>query len=79
MNFPAIFHVLGALLIFIGCAMLLPLSCALIYNEGDAPSLAISMGVTLAIGLSLWWSYRKYRDLTLKDGFFIVTFGWILV
>ena len=79
MNFPAIFHVLGALLLFIGSTMLLPLACALIYNDGDAFSLFVAMGITVSIGLPLWWSFRKYRDLTLKDGFFIVTFGWILV
>ena len=79
MNFPAIFHVLGALLIFIGSTMLLPLSCALIYKDGDAFSLAAAMGITIGIGIPLWWSFRKYRDLTLKDGFFVVTFGWILV
>ncbi len=79
MNFPAISHVLGALLIFIGSTMLLPLACALIYNDGDALSLLIAMGVSIAIGFPLWWSFRKYRDLTLKDGLFIVTFGWILV
>ncbi|MBC8524975.1 MAG: TrkH family potassium uptake protein, partial [Chlorobium phaeobacteroides] len=79
MNFPAISHVLGALLMFIGSTMLLPLACALIYNDGDALSLLISMGVTVSIGFPFWWSFRKYRDLTLKDGLFIVTFGWILV
>lgn len=79
MNFPAISHVLGALLLFIGSTMLLPLACALIYNDGDALSLLMAMGITVGIGLPLWWSFRKYRDLTLKDGFFIVTFGWILV
>ena len=54
MNFPAIFHVLGALLIFIGSAMLLPLICALIYNEGDAFPLVITMAVAIGIGFPLW-------------------------
>ncbi len=79
MNFPAIAHVLGVLLLFIGSTMFLPLACSLFYNDGDTFALLVSIGVSFAAGLPLWWIFRKYRDLTLKDGFFIVTFGWILV
>ncbi|MCW8795730.1 MAG: TrkH family potassium uptake protein [Chlorobium sp.] len=79
MNFRAIYHVLGALLILIGCTMLLPLICALIYKESDVFALLLSVAITISIGLPLWASFRKYRELTLRDGIFIVTVGWILV
>ncbi len=79
MNFPAISNVFGVLLLFIGSTMLLPLGCALIYNDGDAIPLVSAALITVGIGLPLWWKFRKSRDLTLKDGFFIVTFGWVLV
>lgn len=79
MNFPAIFHLLGVLLMFIGSTMLLPLACSLIYGDGDAMAILISLCLTVGAGLPVWYGFRKYRDLTLKDGIFIVTIGWILV
>ena len=79
MNFPAILHVLGALLLFIASTMLFPLACALIYGEGDAAAFAVSLTVTAGIGLPVWLGFRRHKDLTLKDGILIVTVGWILV
>ncbi len=79
MNFFAILHVLGTLLIFIGATMLAPIGCALIYQENDLMPFLYSMGAIIGIGVPLFWFFRDYRDLTLKDGFVIVTFGWILV
>ncbi|HED30424.1 MAG TPA: TrkH family potassium uptake protein [Prosthecochloris aestuarii] len=79
MNFPAIASVLGMLLMFIGCTMLFPLACSLIYAEGDAFSFIISIAVATGVGLPLWWSFRRNSELTIRDGFFIVTFGWVLV
>jgi trk system potassium uptake protein TrkH len=62
-----------------GISMTLPLVCSLYYREGDFNAIAISAGVTVLIGLPLWWFYRKNHELNIKDGFFIAVFGWILV
>ena len=39
----------------------------------------ISAIITVALGIPLWWFFRKNQDLNIKDGFFIAVFGWILV
>jgi len=79
MNFATIAYVLGTLLIVIGSSMVLPLGCSLYYNGGDQFSILISAIITIALGLPLWWFFRKNTDLGIKDGFFIAFFGWILV
>ncbi len=79
MNYPAIANVLGTLLMFIGSTMLIPLTCALIYNEGDALSFILSIAVAILTGLPVRLLFRRHRDLTIRDGFFIVSFGWIMV
>ena len=62
-----------------GISMVLPIACALIYNEGDLLPLLVSALLILVLGLPLWWVFRKNHDLGIKDGIFIATFGWILV
>ncbi len=70
---------MGTLLLVTGCSMVLPVVCALYYRENDLNSLLISGGVIIAAGLPLWLIFRKYQELSAKDGFFIATFGWILI
>ncbi len=79
MHFSTIAHVLGTLLIVTGSSMALPIICSLYYNEGDLFSILISAIITVALGLPLWWVFRKNHDLNIKDGFFIAVFGWMLV
>jgi len=79
MHFSTITHVLGTLLIVTGSSMALPLICSLYYNDGDLFAILISGIITIALGLPLWWFFRKNHDLNIKDGFFIAVFGWMLV
>jgi trk system potassium uptake protein TrkH len=79
MHLFSILHVIGTLLVVTGGSMTLPVACSLIYGENDFWALLISEGVILAMGAPLWWSFRKYHELGIKDGIFIATFGWILV
>lgn len=79
MNFPAIASVLGMLMVFIGSTMIFPLAASLIYNDGDAMSFLASMAIAVGTGLPVWWLFRRNQELTIRDGFFIVAFGWILV
>jgi len=67
MHFSSITHVLGTLLIVTGSSMALPLICSLYYNEGDLFSILISAIITVALGLPLWWFFRKNQDLNIKD------------
>jgi len=79
MNVGTILYVLGTLFIVIGSSMVFPLVCSLYYNEGDFFSILISALIIIALGLPLWWFFRKDTEANIKDGFFVAFFGWILV
>jgi len=78
-NAFAILNILGMCLIFTAVMLLFPTICAFIYDEGDAFALMIASGIALCVGLPAWWIFREYRVLKVKDGFIIVTLGWILI
>ncbi len=79
MNYKTIANVLGKLLLVTGISMLFPIICSLYYKENDLNSLAITALAIIVIGYPLWWFFRRYRDLNIKDGFFIAVFGWVLI
>ena len=79
MNYTTIANVLGKLLMVTGISMVFPLICSLYYGEDDLNALAISGIITISLGLPLWRFFRHHHDLTIKDGFFIAVFGWVLI
>ena len=80
MHYPSIANVLGKLLLITAGSMMLPvLVCLYYYNEGDLIPILLSVVITTAVGLPMWWLFRNNHDLGAKDGIFIAFFGWILV
>lgn len=79
MNIRSIFHVIGILFLITGGSLFLPVICSLIYGESDLFGLSITLLINLAIGLPLWWFFRKDYNLGVKDGIVIAVFGWVLV
>ncbi|UCH21355.1 MAG: TrkH family potassium uptake protein [Deltaproteobacteria bacterium] len=79
MNFASIANVLGKLLIITGSTMAFPLICSLYYKENDLYSILVSAIIIMLLGLPIWWVFRKSHELTIKDGFFIAVFGWVLI
>jgi trk system potassium uptake protein TrkH len=79
MNYRAIANVLGKLLIVTGISMVFPLICSLYYKEDDLSAIVITGIFTIGLGVPLWWFFRRCRDLSIKDGFFIAFFGWVLI
>ncbi len=78
-NFKIIGSLLGILLIINGVFMLLCLPVSLIYQEGGVFPLIMSGLISAGIGAGLWWSTRKRSNNTLskRDGYLIVTIGWL--
>ena len=79
LNLKIIASLLGILLMINGGFMLLCLPVSLIYREGGVLPLLISGAVSALIGLTLWLSNKK-RDndnLGKRDGYLIVTLGWL--
>lgn len=79
MNYKTITNVLGKLLIVTGSSMIFPLFCSLYYKENDLYAIAITGIIAVGIGYPLWWFFRRFDNLNIKDGFFIAFFGWILI
>ncbi len=79
MNYPAITNVLGKLLIVTGGSLVFPLICSLYYGEDDRYAIAVTGCIAIGLGLPVWWFFRRFYDLNIKDGFFIAVFGWVLI
>lgn len=79
MNIKSVLNILGSLLFLLGLSMLFPIIIALIYREIDIFVFIISLGVTM-ISAQVLKSF-KYSEsgLQYKDGFIVVTLGWLLV
>ncbi len=70
---------LGAILIMLGASMLLSLGVSLLYGDGDALSLLFSSLITMVAGGLMMLFAGKGTDLNVRDGFAVVTFGWLLM
>jgi len=79
LNPRVVFRVLGLLIAASGIAMLVPLAIALWYGEGEVYvfggcALAAALG-----GILLYMPGRGRRVLGLRDGFLIVSLGWLAI
>ncbi len=78
MRIASVIHILGLLSIFLSVMMLLPIPFSLYYGDGHYLSLLSSAAVTALVG-SLAVVLTKFnRDLRPKEGFAIVTLGWVV-
>jgi trk system potassium uptake protein TrkH len=79
MNFKITFKIIGFLLILNGFAMLTALPFSIYYNSNDIAAILIS-GIGTAILGSLLWFFIKTdpdEDISKRDGYLIVTLGWV--
>lgn len=80
LNFRLIIRMLGLIALFVGGAMLTPLPFAIYFGEGDTLGLLFSALIAIAIGsFSLLVSKGRKEELRPKEGFAIVSFGWIML
>lgn len=72
-------NVIGSLLLIMGALMLPPVIFSLYYGENDLIPILISSGITIFVGVMLKIVTRKSRDAEIKkrDGYLIVTGGWV--
>lgn len=74
-----VLSVVGALTAFAGLTMLLPAAVAAVYREAAAFHLLAAAVITSTCG---WLAHRaagKIEDFSVRDGFAIVTLGWVAV
>ncbi len=78
-NFRIVFQVLGLLLLIEGIFMWLCIPVSLLYHDHELLSLGISGMISVVSGGMLWlFNLRATKSLSARDGFLIVTIGWIL-
>ena len=80
MNYRTVVNVVGFILIFLGLSMNFSILWAFYYNDGGLLALFKSMVFTILSGSFLvlgTYSKKKKRELSIRDGFAIVTIGWI--
>ncbi|MEZ4708510.1 MAG: potassium transporter TrkG [Caldilineaceae bacterium] len=77
MHIQSVIHILGLLLTFIAAAMLLPLPVSWYYQDDSHWALLGSSVVTFAAGYTAYRLSNLRQDLRAKEGFAIVTLGWI--
>lgn len=78
MKYKLVFSQIGKLLIIIGIAMLAPLAVALVDRDSDVNAFLIGFAVTTTAGLIIYLSCRSRGVMRIKDGFALVTIGWIM-
>lgn len=80
MRFRLILSILGFILIIVGVLQACVLPISFIYGGTDAPAIGISALITIIAGSITWLLNRTAtRDLRIREGFAIVTFGWTVV
>lgn len=77
MNKSIILHIVGWILSVEAAFMLLPLICAVIYQEKSGFAFLITMGIGLLIGLPLVIYKPKSKLFFAKEGLVSVGLGWI--
>jgi len=81
MRFIPIISVLGFLILSVGVAMLSALGVSAYYDGTDFNALLISTVVSVGVGVFLMVFMKRLQgeELRVREGFAIVTFGWIVV
>ncbi|MCB0281492.1 MAG: TrkH family potassium uptake protein [Calditrichae bacterium] len=75
----AISNILSALLLFLALSLIAPAIFAYINNEGDFSAFLTTIGFSFSIGIIVFLLTRNHNEeLRAKDGFIIVTLGWLL-
>ncbi|OGP49238.1 MAG: potassium transporter [Deltaproteobacteria bacterium RBG_13_43_22] len=77
MKSGTVLHTLGWLLLFLSVALLLPIPFSFYYQDGQIPSFLWSALIAAFSGLLLRGLFVPEGDLGFRDGFAIVTLGWL--
>jgi len=76
----AVAHVLGLLLATFALAYALPVGCSLVMTDGLWPKFLLAAALTAGGGLLLAGATLRFRRaLKARDGFLLLTLGWLLL
>jgi trk system potassium uptake protein TrkH len=76
----SVLHVLGSMLMMFSLTYALPIATSVIYADGQLADFIAAAAACLAAGALLWAVTRRHRrELRSRDGFVLVTLGWVLM
>jgi trk system potassium uptake protein TrkH len=79
MNLASIAHVFSTLLLVTGMSLVLPVLCALIYGGNDLPALLVSAVVITGCGLVLRLFFRRFTELSFREGIIVAASAWVII
>ncbi len=80
LNYKIIFYLMGLLIMVNGGFMLLSSTISFYYKDGVGNQMVIAGIVTILLGAIFMFSTKNHRKyLQKRDGYVIVTFGWIFM
>ncbi|MBB4119031.1 trk system potassium uptake protein TrkH [Mesonia hippocampi] len=80
LNLKIITHIMGLLLLCNGGFMLLACIASIIYKDGAIVELAGASFTTMLVGLILMFATKNHKkELKQREGYIIVTFGWVFM
>lgn len=80
LNFKIIIHLMGLLSLCNGGFMLLAALVSAGYGDGATPGISLAALVTLLIGaLGMFFTRGHRRQVNRKEGYIIVTMGWLIM
>lgn len=80
LNFKVIVQIMGVLLLVNGGFMLLAVLVSWYYEDGVTLQIAFAALITMFLGIIFMFSTRGHRkELKKREGYIIVTFGWIFM
>lgn len=77
MRIMSVLHLQGLLLLFLGAALLVPIPVALIDGDGTAAAFLATAALSAALGYGITRTTRLQNDLRAREGFAVVTLGWL--
>jgi len=80
LNYRIIIHLMGLLLLFNGGFMLIAALVSGIYNDGATLDITLAAIITLLLGiLAMFYTRGHDKEVKKKEGYIIVTLGWIVM
>jgi trk system potassium uptake protein TrkH len=76
MNVTLTLRILGALLLFLAIALLFPVPFSWFYGDGAVGAFFLSSIISAGCGGLLYSQSRSETDMSVREGFAVVTFGW---
>lgn len=76
MNLLLTLRILGALLLFLGATLLVPLPFSFYYADGTWQAFLLSAAICFSVGLCCFRFSKSSQEFSVREGFAVVTFGW---